>query len=282
MQRRILWLCSVSLGLFVVLLAAVALGRSVHATGAVPAGSAPRLANPRAGNEVVADPLDKFTYLPLIERSCLSYMFDDFSDPSSGWPSGPPGGNFWYADGRYKIKAQWPTTLVGASPDWMVPDEATVRAQAYSLYDSKFGLVFALTYDEGTLDWREWYTFMIHASDQSYELRQWYDGGDSSDLLATRTSSAILTDPLTYQALEVQRAGNTFDLKVNGVVVGSFTDAESPLLGRGSVGLCISPVGTGMPGLATFDDFEVRASGCITKPLSAAGSPVGSGRFRSR
>lgn len=215
-------------------------------------------------------------YLPLVIQNCTTALADDFSDPTSGWPNKEEIWAYYaYEDGVYKVTPKFYGYSVGASPDWMVPNNAIIKIDSWADSDSgKFGLVFGLGYWEGTLHWKEWYAFLIEPSDQRYELQEWYyDDIDDEyyyDELAYGTSQAIISNATARQSLEVRRVGNSVTLVVNDVVLETVTDDSSPYSGRRSVGLCVqAPLSPAFGSLTAgiFDDFQVSTSGCITTTL---------------
>jgi hypothetical protein len=223
------------------------------------------------------------TYLPLIVRNCSTLALDDFSNPASGWPidSGTHG-SIAYDQGIYKITFN-PNSAdynkgIGASPDWMVPNDAVISVDAWtSNVWGGAGLVFGLSYWEDTFGWKEWYVFSTF-NDRSYYLDRWYASDFSSDYdtLVEGSSSAIKTDGRVRQSLEVRRVGTTITLVANGVVLTTVDESDDPLTG-GSAGVFSYSDGT-----ALFDNFQVSASDCIGTLLGAQATNVHPASFTAR
>lgn len=209
-------------------------------------------------------------FLPLIARNCRSYVFDDFSNPASGWDTGTfPYGTFYYDNGVYRMVTNESQRFVGDSPEWMVPDDAVMRVDAWIDnappdglgFFPAIGLVFGLGFYpyQGKMYWVDWYEFRVYPRTQSYALLKWGYGGSSSDTLVTGDSDAIFSNLNAVQKLEVRRSGNTMTLVVNGTTLTTITDSYNPYVGPRSVG-----VSGGDFYSAGFDNFEISVSGCIT------------------
>ncbi len=203
-----------------------------------------------------------FTFLPLVVRDCGTTLLDNFSNPAYGWPRGTmTHSSYAYDGGVYKIISIDYAGGAGASPDWMVPNDAVISVDAWtSDIWGGAGLVFGLSYWEGTYDWNEWYVFSVFSEDRSYYLDRWYSDGFEGDYyeVAYGTSPAIKTDGRARQSLEVRRVGTMITLVANGVVLETVDESDDPLTGTGSVGVFSYSDGT-----AIFDNFRVSASDCI-------------------
>lgn len=159
--------------------------------------------------------------------------------------------------------------FVGDSPEWMVPDNAAIRVDAWidsapspdQGFSPAVGLVFGLGFYpyQGEMYWVDWYEFRIYPQSQRYALIKWESGGSTNSSLATGSSEAISSTLNAVQELQVQREGNKMTLMVNGIVLETITDSYEPYVGPRSVG-----VSAGDFYSAAFDNFEVSASGCIT------------------
>ena len=184
------------------------------------------------------------TYLPFVTRNdCLHSLYDDFSDPSSGWYDGDTWwGEAGYFGGRYRIKVSEPDWLVVISfLEWMVPDEATIKVEAQSYFDTEFGLVFGY-HPDSYGEMAGWYTFMIYPAEQWYELYYWR--GNTGDQTLMAESTAIRQD-YWPQTLEVRRSGSTYRLFINDVALRPYTADPDPFPGLGQVGVafcrCLGP-----------------------------------------
>jgi hypothetical protein len=222
--------------------------------------------------------LDSHVFLPLLLKptpppvDCISRISDNFSDPASGWPVKTFRGiSSGYLEGRYQIDASsllWEPYHFGVSPNWEVPDTATLQVvawieQAPSVYGASpaVSLVFGLQLfpHQGEFLWWRWYEFRVRPLDQGYTLRKW--DLERYEDLSSGTSSSILPDLAARQTLRVERVGNSFTLFVNGTELETVVDPQSPLAGPGSFALA-----GGDASRLAFDDFELQVDGCITLP----------------
>jgi hypothetical protein len=261
-------------GLVAALLLGICLSslRSSAASAFVPAAGASNSERGLGCASLLTETTPFTIYLPLVmnARDCRSYIFDDFSDPASGWDTGTFSfGTFYYDHGVYRMTSSGSWIFIGSSPEWMVPDNAVIRVNAWIDnapqlglgFSPAIGLVYGLGFFPygGQMLWVDWYEFRVSPREQYYSLRKWRQAGEYYDVLTSGNSSAIFPDLSAVQALEVQRNGNTVTLLVNGTVLGTVTDGASPYLGPRSVG-----VGAGDFYSAAFDNFEISVSGCIT------------------
>jgi len=211
-------------------------------------------------------------FLPLVARNCRPYLFDDFSNPETGWYSGTLSyGTFYYDLERdvYRITTNRAQPLIGSSPEWMVPDEAVIRVDAWIDsapdpdlgFSPAVGVVFGLGFYpyQGEMYWVDWYEFRVYPLTQRYALTKWRYAGSNSVDLVTGNSDAIFPNLNAVQKLEVRRRGNEMTLLVNGTSLGSVTDSYEPYVGPRSVGVSGRDFYS-----AGFDNFEISASGCIT------------------
>jgi len=193
-------------------------------------------------------------------------LSDDFDDSSSGWPDGE-GCN--YQAGVYRIFPSDTFLFHGASPDWGIPSDTTIRTEAWSDSDQgAFGLVFGikeLCWD-GEIHWESWYAFVIEPASQTYWLEYWSAFGADHVTVKYGMSPAIIADAGAHQSLEVHRSGDETRLIVNGVEVDTYTAA--PFTDKRSAGVAIMTTFPTMHPMPTgfFDNFQVSASGCITLP----------------
>jgi hypothetical protein len=214
--------------------------------------------------------------VPLVIRNCTMSRLADFSHPTGAWPTGvSPWARYDYDNGAYKIELAGAYIWAGASPDWGIPNDATIRVETWSVEawsdpdEVEIGLVFGLQERswEDDVIWESWYTFGIDPVDQEYCLERWTEG--DYDILAWSSSSAIVADPTAHQSLEVQHRGSTSTLVVNGTVVESvitelFTEQTSAGVYVFADHAVSVPTGF-------FDNFHVAARGCISEQLLETG-----------
>ena len=218
-------------------------------------------------------------HLPIAFRNCQMMLADDFSTPIYDWPVGETvfgeayydQGAYWMVDDKIGL-----TLFGGLSPDWIVPNDAAIKVDTW-IVDAPSGsginpahsLVFGLQLQPSPFSdellWIDWYEFRVSPQTQYYRVWKWRNMGDTFDVLTSGYSSAILPELDAVQTLEVRRDGNAITLMVNDTVLETVVDSTNPYDGRRSVG-----VGAGDFYLVGFDNFEVRASGCITTPVTSA------------
>jgi len=218
-------------------------------------------------------------HLPLVTNRfsivpCQLSWFDDFSDPTSGWPNGDTVfGSAYYDQGVYRMIANnvgGYKIIAAVSPDWIVPNDAVIKVDAWieSIppdapgLSPSVGLVFGVgtvpIYDQ--LIWKEWYEFRVSLFEQRYEIWKWYLAGSDYDftVLTSGNSSAILPELNTAHKLEVHRSDNMITLVINGTVLETFTDTTNPYAGDRTVG-----ISAGHFDRAGFDNFEVTSTTCM-------------------
>lgn len=210
-------------------------------------------------------------YLPLAARawSCFTQTLDDFSNLSSGWPNG---GNYVYQGGAYRISPGSDYEFMGASPDWGIPNDATIRVEAWSdSAEGAFGLIFGIRelFWAGDIRWDSWYAFVIEPASQTYWLEYWNVFGVHHVTVAHGTTPAIASEVGTHQMLEVHHTGATVRLIINGVEVDthavSFGERRAAGVGLMTTYPTMHPLPTGY-----FDNFQVIASDCIAMPSRAS------------
>jgi hypothetical protein len=274
-ESRRCWIAAV-LGMLLMILALTYLDRMEPA---IPVAGAPP---ERVERPITTRPASRFSlsettpvsaYLPLVSHHCCSRFFEDFDDPGTGWLNGETVfGEAYYVDGEYRLVNQginmW---FAGVSPEWIVPQDSVVRTEA-RIDGGRFGqsddpsmsLVFGLKL--GSVNdksfWIEWYEFRITPLDQRYGLWEYSNLGDIYDVIEYGNSNAIIPALDATQQLEVRRRDDEILLMINGTELATVVDDEYPFTGRRSVG-----VGAGDFYTVTFDNFEVRGTGCITTPF---------------
>jgi hypothetical protein len=213
-------------------------------------------------------------HLPLVMNGCRFSFFDDFSDPSSGWPTGNTVfGSAYYDQGVYRMIANnvgGYKIIAAVSPDWIVPNDSVIKVNAWIEsvppdapgLSPSVGLVFGVStvsiYDQ--LIWKEWYEFRVFVFEQRYEIWKWYLAGSDYDftVLTSGNSLAILPELNTVQKLEVRRSDNAMTLVINGTVLETFTDDSTLYMGDRTVG-----ISAGHFDRAGFDNFEVTSTTCM-------------------
>jgi hypothetical protein len=203
----------------------------------------------RAGN---GDPSTVF--LPIVQN-CPALACDDFSNPASGWPTGPvpasgnPIATFAYtSDGTYQMLFQQPGYVVPADHNYLVAD-FQAEVDVWSASSSTSGTI-GLNFDKGNLT--GFYDFEIG---QGYYFLAWYSTSTNhwTTLVDFTPSSAILPDN-QHNRVKVVRQGSSISLYANNTLLKQVTDSTSL---NGYVDLAAFANST--PFDARFDNFVLYA-----------------------
>jgi len=212
-------------------------------------------------------------YLPVCASGwaalpCGDY-FDDFENASSGWPVGE---DEWmkagYVNGEYQILANQPAYLylikapTCARQNYMVEVDARWAGNSGS-----YGLLFGLAED-----FSRYYMFLVNTDWQDYAL-YYFESGSFTPIVEETVTSAI-HGQFSKNHLKVTRNGSQISLEINGVILGTWTDANST--GPAYVGLVNAPYVDLAFADARFDNFMVTALSELP-----AGQPMGAFGLRS-
>jgi uncharacterized repeat protein (TIGR01451 family) len=195
-------------------------------------------------------------YLPLVAKDytpgpqCPPDYFDNFSDPTSGWPIDEDSEvKFAYTNDEYQVwlkhdfMNRWVTPGARAS-NYTV----AVSAQRLSGTDTLYGLLFGISDD-----WGELYEVII--GDSGYDIWK-FDGGWT--LLATNTSGDINTGT-AWNRIKVIRDGSAIHLYINDVFQTTVYDAA--FTGFRRIGLSTYS-GPSSSADFRFDDFALYPADC--------------------
>lgn len=199
---------------------------------------------------------DLQVYLPIIARHCYLQFFDDFSDPTSGWPTdGLPLTTYW--EGEYLIYVtsddRWGIGVadspLGPFSDYLVT--ADVRKE---LGSGLFGLYFNMGSEGG-------YIYLISdGGSYNITLREvdWNSvTGWSYTTLVGGISPALIVGGVNTIAIE--RTGAEIRAYANGEQIAGV--ADDTFTGPGNAGFWISSGGY-TNSKVFFDNFKVEPSGC--------------------
>lgn len=188
---------------------------------------------------------------PTLTPTGTYVYFDDFSDPSSGWPVRDSNERrIGYLNGEYQMLVKQANWYVGATPGFRCTDcaieaEGRFASGAYGAYGILFGI---------TDDWDS-YLFRVNA-EQQYSLRK-IAGGNWETILDWTWSPHVNAEQ-SVNRLRVVRNGSSIELYANGHYLTTVTD--SSFLGSLRVGLTASAYDN--PNVDTrFDNFGVLAVG---------------------
>jgi hypothetical protein len=203
------------------------------------------------------DSMNTHIYLPAITGDpgtyCPPIMIDDFSNPSSGWPSGSgSSGSYGYLSNEYQILITNPYWNSFVSPGVAAENFSAsfdVRSQN-GVYGS-FGLVFGLL-----SDWSEFYIFTIDTLGCFRIYR--YDDSSGWALIASGCSSHLKTG-MQSNHIELRRSGVQMKAYANNHLLVELSDAA--FTGNRMVGLgALSYGDTSVD--ARFDNFELYSAAC--------------------
>jgi len=194
-----------------------------------------------------------YVYLPSINKNaCGFYYFDDFSNPASGWPSGDDTERtYGYLSGEYQISLKNPNSRYLITPDLVLPGNYRIEVDAYqpSIAEDSHGIAFGTRFNAGAY---ETYQFLVYPPSQEYLLEK----KNMNDTWVTLIdwTYRLEINPDTSNHLRVDRVGSLIRLYINGVQVGSATDASFITAGR-DAGLRVYS-GDDAPVDTRFDNFR--------------------------
>ncbi len=194
---------------------------------------------------------------------------DDFSDPTSGWPTtDQPGYGLRYANGQYQILAKDKDLFAWSVYDRTFSDfSVEVEASKQSGPDNNFfGLMFRRQ------DRENFYRFDISSEGQYFLSKS--VGGQWATLIDWTTSPHILTGEATNR-LRVDCQGTKISLYVNGRHLADASDAS---FSQGAIGLFAGSTEENPNLVIAFDNFRVwaetgMAAGTPTTPPRATPEP---------
>ena len=167
-----------------------------------------------------ATPGPHVIYLPFVSRSCPTKLFyDDFSNPSSGWPVGENQHvRFEYLNNEYRILVKSTGLWAGARPGFKASDYvAVVDVRNATGVDATYGIIFGLSDD-----WTQFYAFEIlpYSNYRIYRV-------DSNNwiLLAAGLSGSIHPGTATNQ-LKIERNGSQIWAYANGELLNIINDGN--------------------------------------------------------
>jgi hypothetical protein len=210
----------------------------------------------RAGN---GDPSTVF--LPIVQN-CPALACDDFSNPSSGWPTGPvppgsvnPIATLAYTGGTYQMSFQQAGFVVQAGHNYLLSDlQVELDVWPAASTDGTIGV----TFDNSS---GGFYDFEVGSG--SYFLGKYsYSTGQFTYPIGFTPSSAVLTGNQVNH-IKVVRQGSSISLYANNQLLKQITDASYP---NGYLELAAYANTT--PFDARFDNFVLYALSAT--PTSAA------------
>jgi hypothetical protein len=208
----------------------------------------------------------QFVYLPLISSSPIVF-YDDFSSPSSDWPTGKVHGQecyFEYRNGHYQVKveAYGERCII---PNLNIPKQVdgtfSVKVRRTSDQDRHmlYGLIFGAGADAIENRWGlEVYPNKDSNCDDKpfYWLYALVDG--DTEYFKTKCTDSIDVDENDWNELKVVRNGTRIDIYINGKHEKSYTNADY-LLDKGYTLLEVVSASDDTIEVE-FDDFTISRS----------------------
>jgi hypothetical protein len=192
-------------------------------------------------------------YLPLVTRKACQPYFDDFSDPSSGWPIfEDETRKLDYVNGEYNILVKDTQSWAGASPDFQASEYYVgVDVRSISGVIGSHGIIFGLADD-----WISFYTFEIDPEGY-YTVWEYSENGGWKNLIVA--FSPYINQSVELNQLKVKQAGNSIEFYANGNLL---TSPNSKInTGMGYLGLIVTSFEEGNVE-ARFDNFYVHPIVC--------------------
>lgn len=194
---------------------------------------------------------DPEIYLPLVmKRYCSEGWQDDFSDPTSGWPTWDSEDlKLEYLDGEFHVLINKPE---GGAYLWTEPPvyatNFTLEVDGRSDWGG-YGLIFGGRHETYDTQYKG-YSFDIHPAGW-WLIYKWWSPGGNSQMLDSGSSSYITSGT---NHLKIVRQDSQIEAYVNGHLLSTLTD--SSFLGSRIVGLDAWVMDT-VPIHAYFDNFWV-------------------------
>jgi hypothetical protein len=163
----------------------------------------------------IVKPADHGLGLPVIKVNpyCAPPVFDDFSNPNSGWPSGQSGTTtYGYQDNQYRIFHQYADQWLGVTAGhvWNDSDSLKVEGQVLDGRIGVWGVVFGLNND-----WSDFYTFEIVPTHQRWYI--WHYS-DATGWQLAGEGQHITIHTSGWNTIEIVNYGTSLALVVNDYV----------------------------------------------------------------
>ena len=206
-----------------------------------------------AGQSAVGE---TYVYLPICIKSVICtgpLYFDDFSNPSSGWPKGDDGNVLLeYANGEYRILVRPTEFEAGASPGLHATNySVSVDVRNLSNAWATYGLAFSID-----SNWDTFYSFEISYS-QFYAIYR-YD--TTNAIMLTSNYSDALNPGTASNHIRIDREGDSIKAYANGQLLASVTDGT--YVGDRNLGLVVFSYSSAPNIDIRFDNFTVNSPGC--------------------
>jgi hypothetical protein len=195
-----------------------------------------------------------YSFLPCISQQyCAQGFFDDFSDPTSGWPIQEDGyALFEYLEGEYRILVKNTNWWAGAVPTFQAKDFLVgVKVRNAGTTYGTYGIIFG-----AAEDWNYFYTFEI---DPEGFYGVWRFSYDRGWVLLVDDFSTHINQGSDSNRIEVKRVGSSIEVYANQQLLTTLSD--NTYTGLGYAGLITSSFNYS-PVDARFDNFSVYPVEC--------------------
>lgn len=193
--------------------------------------------------------LSHTSYLSIISQTPEPLFYDDFSDPTSGWPiDDTPEIRRSYQDGEYEILTRSPDYWAAATAPLTDLVDYSVEASMRRLIGttSDYGLIFDF------MDWDNFYIFATDPGGRWYAVVKIVTG--NVEMIVPFTNSPYINQDNNSNHLKVERIGNQLDFYANGqYLIGADDTAFAGELG---VGLYMES-DSDAPAAVRYDNFVV-------------------------
>ncbi len=200
------------------------------------------------------DPSNPETYqisLPCVFNNHCPDFFDDFSNPSSGWPVMDNDYELTeYFNGEYRVAPkEIGYTYYYPAPTCSREDYVVeVNARWASTPGGSYGLMFGLLTDES-----QFYTLEIDTEYQDIII--WRRDTDGWTGIVPYTYSSAINNGSASNHIKIKRAGVQFTVEINDTVLGTWSDDN--LTGSSRVGVVVFPYYDQSAYDVRFDNFSV-------------------------
>lgn len=199
------------------------------------------------------DPI-QYCLLPVILKPCQRLYFDDFSNPSSGWPIINNASSLLeYNNGEYRILVRNTQSGYGVRPDFQAANySVSVDMRNPGNLNGSYGIAFGISGD-----WSSMYTLEIYPNGW-YGIYRYDPGAMGVTALAEAYSTAI-NQGSAINKIKVVRSGDSIKAYANRQLLASVTDGN--YAGSRYLGLIVFSYN--QPNVdIRFDNFAVYEADC--------------------
>jgi hypothetical protein len=213
------------------------------------------------------DPVNQilFNYLPIVNKPCPFLYFDNFSDPTSGWPIiDTETSLFEYNQGEYRVLVRLANSFAAVRSGFKAVDyQVSVDLRNVTGVYGSYGIIFVVL-----PDWSGWYSLEIYP-DGWFGLYRYDQYG--IEIYAEAYSPAIHQGTQS-NTISVERNGSLITAYANEQLLTSYS--SSAILGEYYLGLINYTYS--QPNVdIRYDNFKVFRAGCVDNEQFSAFSILG-------